>query len=517
MAVKAPLLSEIQELSGPAGEIKLYLSETSRRFVQWVPSGRVLLQLPCARESREWVNEQEWTITSHERHLRSPWDVSIFRVPNFLKQSTKRGAYVPKIVSLGPYHHSNEHPFPMDKHKGRALRRMMARFNINHAKDPTDKEFFFSAKDEILKLEDKIRKTYEEKIECDAEILALMLIEDGCFILEILRTLGGEIFPVMESGNCYEPIFERNKIDYTGFDILTDILMLENQIPLIVLRKLLELELNRLDKVGTKLFRVLVKSPSSKFYPFKYDVDTWSWPQQQFSHPQVQEQQVADEEQAHHLLALLHALIVSPHHLDLDHAYHTEPGTPNRASNAVRRIPRAVELRNAGIKFESSLGGIKEIKFEQKSGTIYLPPIQITDYTEVLFRNLIALELCKASEINYVTCYLSLMDQLIDSEEDVGLLRKSEIVTNYLGSDAAVAELLNALCNGVTLSQTDAFQELKGQVYKHYKSKFKVWLAELVKEHFSSPWTTLALAGAILALLLTALQTIFTIISVLYK
>jgi hypothetical protein len=49
------------------------------------------------------------------------------------------------------------------------------------------------------------------------------------------------------------------------------------------------------------------------------------------------------------------------------------------------------------------------------------------------------------------------MDELIDSEEDVTLLRKSGVVTNYLGSDAEVAELFNGLCKGVTLSMIDVF------------------------------------------------------------
>ncbi|GLJ05340.1 hypothetical protein SUGI_0016450 [Cryptomeria japonica] len=398
------------------------------------------------------------------------------------------------MVSLGPYHHSDEHPFPMDKHKERARSRMTARFNINHRdKDLTNEDFSPSAIQEILNLDGEIRKSYESKINCNAEALALMLCLDGCFILEILRTLGRDKFPVAEAVNYYEPIFERYKIDYTGFHILNDILMLENQIPLIILQKLLQLELKPSDNVEKKIFEVLVKSPRSKFYPFKYDIpENWSL--------QLPQQQV------HHLLGLLHGLIVSPPCPD--------DGIGDRSDqkkdpNHVRRIPRAVDLRNAGIKFERRLGGIKRIKFEKKSATIYLPPIQITDYTQVLFRNLIALELCKAFEINYVTCYLSLMDALIDSEEDVAVLKKSEIVINYLGSDTKVAELFNALCDGVTVSRKDAFRELKGQVYKHYKSKFKVWLAELVKEHFSSPWTSLALAGAVLALVLTLLQTIY--------
>lgn len=65
----------------------------------------------------------------------------------------------------------------------------------------------------MLQLEDKIKKTYEEKIECDANTLTLMLSLDRCFVLEILTTLGEEKFPIAEAGNYYEPIFERNKID----------------------------------------------------------------------------------------------------------------------------------------------------------------------------------------------------------------------------------------------------------------------------------------------------------------
>ncbi|KAH9307428.1 hypothetical protein KI387_035339 [Taxus chinensis] len=479
------------------------------------------IQLPKRKEARGWISEAEWTITIEQNsdvdRLRPPSVVSIFRVPNFLKQSKQlRGgeaAYVPQIISLGPYHHTNPPLPPMDNHKGRALRRVMTRFNINLSNDPNNTDFSSRAKDEILLVEDKIRNTYEEKIDCDGESLALMLSLDGCFILEILRTLGGEKFPVADASSFYEPLFERNRIDYTGFDILNDILMLENQVPLIVLRKILELELNSADNVEKKLFNVLVKSPRSKFYPFRYDMREWSWPPL-----------TAEQSQHLHLLGLLHTLIVSPPCSD---AAQTDPNAPDRAWNPVIRIPRAVELTNAGIKFKPCDGGIKKIKFDEKTATIHLPPINITDYTEVLFRNLIALEVCKPtvvqvtdskpSVVNYVTCYLSLMDELIDSEEDVAVLRKSDIITNYLGSEAEVAELLNGLCSGVTMSRRDLFAEtLKRPVNEHYRSKFKVWSAEFVKEHFSSPWRSLALAGAILALLLTVVQTIFSIFSV-YK
>lgn len=457
--------------------------------------------LPIGTEPREWISAAEWTINiqnSDVDRLRSPSAVSIFRVPSFLKDS-KREAYVPKIVSLGPYHHRRAELPSMDNHKGRALRRMTTRFNIkrNLANVPNNMNFSHKAKDVIFQLEDEIRDSYEETFACDGENLAMMLSSDGCFILELLRTLGGDKFPVADASNYYEPIFERNKIDYTGFDILNDILMLENQIPITVLRMLLQLELDSVPiaEVQKKLFKVLVKATRSKFYPFNYDISNWSWPQ--------------PDEQVQHLLGLLHGLIVYADQID--------PNGPDEAeANDVKRIPRAVELRNAGIKFERSDGGIEKIKFDPTSATIRLPPIIITDHTEVLFRNLVAFEVCKASKINYVTCYLSLMDELIDSDEDVAVLRRSNILTNYLGSDAEVADLFNGLCKGVTVSRVDVLGQLKRQVNVHYRSKFKVWFAELMKDHLSSPWRSLALAGAIIGLLLAAVQALFSIFSV-YK
>lgn len=108
------------------------------------------------------------------------------------------------------------------------------------------------------------------------------------------------------------------------------------------------------------------------------------------------------------------------------------------------------------------------------------------------------------------------MDELIDSDEDVAVLRRSNILTNYLGSDAEVADLFNGLCKGVTVSRVDVLGQLKRQVNVHYRSKFKVWFAELMKDHLSSPWRSLALAGAIIGLLLAAVQALFSIFSV-YK
>jgi len=180
-----------------------------------------------------------------------------------------------------------------------------------------------------------------------------MLSLDGCFILEVLRTLGGDEISLAEAGQCYDPIFGGNKIEFASSDILNDILMLENQIPLIVLRKLLELELDSAVNVEKMLLKVLVAGTSVLFKPFHHN--------EEFDIKQPVQQQF------HHLLGFLHAFIVSP---SLDEPVSVDQDKcsisikccsrqcirmlplKNKARDDIESIPRAVELRKAGIKFK---------------------------------------------------------------------------------------------------------------------------------------------------------------------
>lgn len=469
------------------------------------------------------VSEKEWTdyIRDDPRcpHLRDrpPSDVSIFRVPKFLKD-TKREAYVPERVSLGPYHHGSAELPSMGHHKGRALRRMMKRFNANKnlPVDPNHMDFANGAMEEIVKLEKEIRDSYEENIDCDGDTLARMLCLDGCFIIEVLRAqkaLTRYKVSREEAAECYDPIFGENKLDYAAQDVRSDLLILENQIPFIVLLKLLQLELNTAVDVPEMLFD-LAKSISSFLIPF--DITNLDIHEQRSCHH-------------HHLLDFLHSVITSPasnegERVDEGKCCISIHGCSNkcirmlqgksRARNDAEGIPHAVELRNAGIKFSALQGVcIKQIKFDENSATIFLPPISIMDLTEGVLRNLIAYEMCKPSEINYVSYYVALMNDLIDTEQDVALMRRMGVLKNLLGSDKEVADLFNRLGENVTVGGTDDFDNLTEKVNAHYNNEIKVQIGKLVQDHFSSPWNALALTAAIFILLLTVLQTIFTIIS----
>lgn len=188
-----------------------------------------------------------------------------------------------------------------------------------------------------------------------------------------------------------------------------------------------------------------------------------------------------------------------------------EEGAPPE-DTLLQIIHPAVDLRKAGIHFRHC--DIEHTHFEGNS--LYLPQISIDDFTETLLRNLIAFEMCKPSQINFVSCYVSLMDDLIDSAEDVALLRRKKIIRNCIGSDTEIAELFNGLCKGVTVGPEDPFHKLKRDVNAYYEDKKYLWFAQLVNEHFSTPWKALALAGAIILLLLSVVQTICSILSVIH-
>ncbi|KAJ0079624.1 hypothetical protein Patl1_22872 [Pistacia atlantica] len=105
-----------------------------------------------------------------------------------------------------------------------------------------------------------------------------------------------------------------------------------------------------------------------------------------------------------------------------------------------------------------------------------------------------------------VSSDICLMDSLIDHAEDVMELRKKGILLNFLGSDQQVADLFNEIADNL-VSHQHAYAVVKDKIEKQYKNRLKIWLAEWLHTHFTSPWTVLAFIGAILALELSVTQT----------
>lgn len=81
-------------------------------------------------QDSEWViSIQEKLDQAHEDDAASLWTkICIYKVPHCLREGDIK-AFVPQIVSLGPYYHGKRCLRKMDRHKWRCLQRMLKRNN----------------------------------------------------------------------------------------------------------------------------------------------------------------------------------------------------------------------------------------------------------------------------------------------------------------------------------------------------------------------------------------------------
>ncbi|KAL2492337.1 Plant protein of unknown function (DUF247) [Abeliophyllum distichum] len=143
-----------------------------------------------------------------------------------------------------------------------------------------------------------------------------------------------------------------------------------------------------------------------------------------------------------------------------------------------------------------------------------IPKWVITDDTEPLFRNMIAYEYyLTGSPQRYVTDYVFFMYCLVNSPEDAKLLRRSGILSNYLGADEIVHRVINQLGKNIIISKKFSYSNIFKIVNRHCRHRRNRWMATLRRDYFSSPWALISVLAAITLLVLAIIQTTFAILS----
>ncbi|KAG8089948.1 hypothetical protein GUJ93_ZPchr0011g28089 [Zizania palustris] len=165
-------------------------------------------------------------------HLQ-PAKYSIYRVPEYVKEKTNRDAYRPRLFSLGPFHYGDSMLLHMEAHKLRAVVQFVKRSG-------RPLEEFISVVEQSFY---QLRNAYENLTETwhrDEKRFVELMVTDGCFFLEVMRmfSLDGK---VEEDYGSDDPIFSRHGYLYLRDDIISDMLLIENQLPLLLLRKLISL------------------------------------------------------------------------------------------------------------------------------------------------------------------------------------------------------------------------------------------------------------------------------------
>eukprot|EP01018_Ginkgo_biloba_P015759 Gb_28287 [translate_table: standard] len=169
-------------------------------------------------------------------------------------------------------------------------------------------------------------------------------------------------------------------------------------------------------------------------------------------------------------------------------------------------IPSVTLLGYAGINFAPTNGDLTTIRFDHTTTTLYLPPVTLDTNTEVILRNLVAFESSAAPGAMVFTRYTDFMNGIIDSAEDVNLLRKSGIIYNHMENDEEVASMWNGMGKCVRLTKVKHLDKVIADINAFYNIRWNVAIIESVNKYIFDSWQFLSFLAAAILLLLACFQ-----------
>ncbi|XP_020554892.1 UPF0481 protein At3g47200 [Sesamum indicum] len=372
---------------------------------------------------------------------------SIFRVNNDIRYTNEK-LYVPKVISIGPFHHGKDHLRDMEQHKFRYLKLLLKRRN----ESSVDKYVMA-----MRSLEQKARKCYAGPVEFSPEDFVQMLLLDGCFIVELIRKYGMDEW--RESDDIvfqYEQVLSQ---------LRHDLMLVENQL-------------------------------------FIGDISPWPEASEMTGNISVKN--------VDHLLGLVYTIWCS----SFAKITANRPIEILEEEHKMVAINSATELQEAGIKLEQDTeSNCLDIKFIK--GVIRIPGLNVSDETESIFRNIMAYEhfLIDKNQSKYVTDYAFFLHCLINSSNDVEILRRHGILTNLLGDDEMVYHMFNRLGTNILMSPHFCYADVYKKVNEYYGRRWNKWMANLRRNYFNTPWAYISFFAALILLSFTFIQTVFTVLS----
>jgi hypothetical protein len=187
-------------------------------------------------------------------------------------------------------------------------------------------------------------------------------------------------------------------------------------------------------------------------------------------------------------------------------------------------IPSATQLEEVGIKAEAStqcFGNSVELTCGYLtwicSARLKLPKVEILDQTALAFHNLAIYEQFLGQDVvqhnSDLRCYLVCMHQLCRDAADLRLLSKRGVTNVHVKDEVAVG-MWGSILEGVERPiPSDAWKKCYENVHMHCHSRWKPWRRRQFGMFLSQPWQKLSILAAIILLVLTALQTWFTVVN----
>ncbi|XP_039787553.1 putative UPF0481 protein At3g02645 [Panicum virgatum] len=467
--------------------------------------------------------------------------MTIFRVPAHVRDASKE-LYEPRLVSVGPYYRGRAALRAMEQHKWRYLHELLAEYPAASLADCVRT---------VRGVEQQARRCYSERppvifaaqAQGGSSEFAEMLLLDGCFILQFFIKWFRR---------------EPDKLCDVGWGLpllLSDLLLLENQIPFFVLEALFRAVNPQASRLG--LLMLIVPH-------FKVEDSTFC--KQVLAG--VVPTQAAGE--IHHLLHLLYeALVPREEELASAQASASPPPSPRHESRLPRMglrlktavskrfafvrdmprvpgwrrlsasmtllrkvsawfskaligvktqteaepddrsmaappppmvVPSVTQLREAGVRFEKapSPRHMFDVTFDAARGVLRMPRMEVDYANKAHLVNLIAFEQTMGGGDRLLSSYAALVGALVRTGRDVEHLQKRGVAENLLSGDGdAATRFFQQLGDCGSLDYGDhhfaaMFRDLSG----YYHSSWRRHKARFLRDHCSSPWAVLALVVA---------------------
>ncbi|MED6164080.1 hypothetical protein PIB30_086277 [Stylosanthes scabra] len=394
----------------------------------------------------------------------------IYKVPHPIRQSNE-DAYTPMVVSIGPLHHGNPRLLNMERQKQVYCKHFIKRTWASLSD-------LMSC---VRELEPKIRECYSEKIDLTEDEFMKMILVDCAFVIELFLRYS------------YNSTTEDDVIlskSWMWTLVNDDLKLLENQVPIFVFEKLYNLAFpSGLSKAG-------------RLCSFMWLAITY------FSYYNKQRVLPPAASSIAHFTDLLRYFYLPPSHRRPSRNYKPQLAVLGHSAS---------ELVEAGVKFLENKpwhGGIFLLDLEFEHSILKIPHLLVEDNTELLLRNIVALEQCHYPEEHYIIDYVRFLAQLINSNKDADVLIKAGIFDSMVsGNETSVAKLFSDVWKNVIVSGVNVdYLRICNDLNAYYKHPCNTKMATLRRDYFTTPWKTAASIAGIVLVVLTVIQTVCSIV-----
>ncbi|CAN1218813.1 Putative UPF0481 protein At3g02645 [Linum perenne] len=383
---------------------------------------------------KDWIVHIERTVETLDLGTFAQSPPSIFHVPESVR-IRDRQSFSPRILALGPYHHWSPDLYQLQNFKLAAAKRAHTKLRVS----AEFKEFA----PQLAHLASDLRSCYDRHLSMSDAALAWIMAVDGLFLLDLLY------FEISRNA------------------VVRDVLLLENQIPMLLLTKVLA------DFSGESSITATGQSLTS------VSVDLC----RRVSPLELPDPDPAFRSENDLFYRLLLWAKEKPKTKTVDFVDEIPAKKTVNASENLRRrilawlrkvsedgagslIATATELRNAGVIFRiAEYGSVSGIDFDLQTKTLSLPSFTWRRNCDVALRNLVAYEAAAEPERPILARYVDLMSGMLQSTEDLKVLEEEGIIIGGEGAGEVFSRGMG-FQNGSYSTMLDGTIEAVNEFYK---------------------------------------------------